>query len=582
MRMGFNRELAILPDDLSIAGRSSRGVQAPPASAHRAPSVLAASMPQSVTSFRARAAALAIALALLPPAPAALAADAAVPPPDGASTTTRGNPPRTQDGLPTFGVTSPIRPAVPEPVSPPQLPDLGDSAQAALSPSQERKLGETIVQQLRAAGGWIDDPEVNDYLNELGHRLIAASKDVKQDFEFFGVPDNQINAFALPGGYVGVNTGLILLTQSESELASVLAHEITHVTQHHMARMLSQQKNSMLATLAGLALAILTARAGGGGGDLAQGAIMAGQALAMQNELNFTRENEYEADRIGIQRLDAAGFDPNAMATFMERMQKAVRFSEGNAPNYLRTHPVTYERIAEAQARAQGWKYHQVRDSLDFHMVRALLRSYVGDPRDAVAYFDNALAEHKYNNEVATQYGLVASLLRAKDYARAKRELAKLEAMGVQHPMIEAMAGHVLMDSGDLPGAIRRFEAALGRYPGKMQLVYDYPEALVQAGRNADAAAFAERELARFPSDGPLHRIAARAYANLGRGMQEHRHLGEYYAWQGNLKGAIDQFELASKAKDGDFYLASVVDARLRALRRDARDQEKPGFGQRG
>jgi predicted Zn-dependent protease len=284
----------------------------------------------------------------------------------------------------------------------------------------------------------------------------------------------------------------------------------------------------MLATLAGLALAILASRAGGG--DIAQGAIMAGQALAMQNQLNFTRENEHEADRIGIQRLEAAGFDPNAMASFMERMQKAVRFTEGNAPNYLRTHPVTYERIAEAQARAQGWKYRQVRDSLDFHMVRALLRSYVGDARDAVAYFDDALTEHKFNNEVATHYGLVASLLRAKDYARARRELARLEAMGVQHPMIEAIAGHVLMESGDLAGAIKRFESALARYPGKMQLVYDYPDALLQAGRNADAAAFAERELLRFPSDGPLHRIAARAYAGLGKDMQQHRHQGEFYA----------------------------------------------------
>ena len=125
------------------------------------------------------------------------------------------------------------------------LPDLGDAAQTNFSAAQERKLGETIIRQLRANGAYINDPEVNDYLNELGHRLVAASKDVKQDFEFFGVPDPQVNAFALPGGYIGVHTGLILLTQSESELAAVLAHEITHVTQHHMARALSAQKDSM-------------------------------------------------------------------------------------------------------------------------------------------------------------------------------------------------------------------------------------------------------------------------------------------------------------------------------------------------
>src|SRR4029077_13692362 len=156
------------------------------------------------------------------------------------------------------------------------------------------KLGETIIRQVRASGGYMNDPEVNDYLNELGQKIVAASKDIKQDFEFFAVPDSQINAFALPGGYIGVHTGLILLTQSESELASVLAHEISHVTQHHMARMIGGQRDSMLMTLAGLALAVLASRAGGhssSGGDATQGAIAATQALAIQNQLNFTREN---------------------------------------------------------------------------------------------------------------------------------------------------------------------------------------------------------------------------------------------------------------------------------------------------
>jgi len=270
------------------------------------------------------------------------------------------------------------------------------------------------------------------------------------------------------------------------------------------------------------------------------------------------------------------------MATFMERLQRAVRFTEGNAPNYLRTHPVTYERIAEAQARAQGWKYRQVTDSLDFHLVRALLRSYVGEPRDAVAYFDDALAEHKYNNEVATHYGLVASLLRANDLARARTELATLRGMAPSHPMIDAITAHVALEGGDIDGAIRQMEADLVRYPGKMQFVYDYPDALMRAGRNADAARFCEHALERFPADGPLHLVAARAYGAMGQDLMQHRHQGEYYAWQGNLKGAVDQLELAAKAKDGDFYQASVVDARLRALRREAADQQKSGFAQAG
>jgi predicted Zn-dependent protease len=337
----------------------------------------------------------------------------------------------------------------------------------------------------------------------------------------------------------------------------------------------------MLMSLAGLALAILASRgSSASSGDAAAGAIAATQAMTIQHQINFTRENEYEADRLGFQRLDAAGFDVTAMATFMQRLQSAMRFVEGSVPTYLRDHPVTYERIAEAQARAQGHPYRQVVDSLDFHLVRALLRSYQGEPREAVKWFDDAIAEHKYNNPIAAQYGLVASLLRTTDFARAKKELAKLEKMAPEHPMIEAIGGHVLLESGDVDGAIRRFASAVARYPNKMQLVYDYPEALLKAGRNADASSFIEQQLTRFPGDGPLQLLAARAYAAQNKQMLAHRHQAEYYAWQGNLKGAIDQLQIASKAKDGDFYQASVVDTRLRALQREAKEQEKSAFGQ--
>ena len=220
-------------------------------------------------------------------------------------------------------------PAVP--LAPGQkLPDLGDSSQSLMSPAQERKLGEAIVRQIRAGGGYLEDAEVNDYLNEVGNRLVTATRDVRQDFLFFAVPDPGINAFALPGGFIGVNTGLILLAQNESQLASVLAHEISHVTQHHMTRGLASQQNVLLTTLAGLAVAIVASKAGGSNSGQATSAAIAGtQALTVQQQINFTRENEFEADRVGFSRLVAAGFDPNAMADFFERLQRASRFSEG-------------------------------------------------------------------------------------------------------------------------------------------------------------------------------------------------------------------------------------------------------------
>lgn len=463
------------------------------------------------------------------------------------------------------------------------LPELGDPSQATMSSPQERKLGESVMKEIRLSGGFLSDPEVNGYLNEIGNRLVTAIPGAPFDFEFFAVGDPSINAFALPGGFIGVNTGLILLCQSESELASVLAHEISHVTQHHIARSISKQKDAMLATLAALAAAVVASRSNSSNsGQMTQAAIASAQGIAIQMQINFTRQNEQEADRIGFQRLDAAGFDVTAMATLMERLQRATRFAEGNAPSYLRDHPVTYERIADAQARAQSKPFRQIKDSLDFNMVRALVRSYQGTPRDAILFFEDAITEKKYNDATAARYGLVASLLRAEDFKRALIELATLEKTAPQHPMIEAMAGQVLMQSGQLPQAIARYESALARYPAKMQLVYDYPEALLKNNQPDKAALFVAAQLQHYPADGLLHLLAARSYAALGKEMLQHQHQAEYYAWQGNLPAAVVQFELAVKARDGDFYQASVAESRLRAVREELSDQKRRAMEARG
>jgi predicted Zn-dependent protease len=472
-----------------------------------------------------------------------------------------------------FAVALAIAPTA---VVPQTLPELGDPSGADMSLAQERRLGESVVRDIRLSGGYLEDPEVNGYLNELGNRLVTAIPGAPFEFEFFAVNDPTINAFALPGGYVGVNTGLILLTQNESELAAVLAHEISHVTQHHIARSISKQKDAMLTTLAALAAAIVAARVGGSnGGQVAQAAIASAQGLGIQMQIDYTRQIEQEADRLGFQRLDAAGFDVTAMATFMERLQRASRFVEGSAPSYLRDHPVTYERIAEAQARAQGKPFKQVKDSLDFNMVRALVRSYQGTTKEAIQFFEDALAERRYNDPIAVRYGLIASLLRAQDFKRAQAELLILEKAAPPHPMIDAMAGQVLMQSGQLSPAIARYQAALARYPNKQQLIYDYPEALLKDKQAAKAAAYLSEQLLRYPNDGPLHLLAAKAYAALGKQGLAHQHQAEYYAWLGNLPGAVVQFELAVKAGDGDFYQSSVAESRLRAMREELADQKK-------
>ena len=448
------------------------------------------------------------------------------------------------------------------------LPELGDSSGAIVTGQQEKKLGQEAMREIRGSGMYLNDPEVNAYLNELGQRILAANPGIRERFEFFAVADPAINAFAMPGGYIGVNMGLVLLTQSESELAGVLSHEMSHVTQKHYARMVDDQRKNAWMGIAGLAAAVLAAKAGKG--DVAQGALLGSQAAQVQNYLNFSRDNEREADRIGFQYLSRAQFDPAAMGTFMERLQRSSSLNDtGIVPGYLRTHPITNERIADAQDRVGKGEFKLAKESVDFHYVRALIRSYIGDAPAAVKYFESALIDRKYSSEAATRYGLAAAVLRERDFARAKRELATLESAGIKHPMITAMRGQILIQAEEFGPAVTFFEQAISDYPNHWQLHYDLPEVLLRAKLPKRALASLEKSLLRKPNDVQLLDLAARACADAGMKMKQHRFLGELYAQQANLRGALDQFELASKAGDGDYFEASYVEARVREMKRE-------------
>ena len=448
------------------------------------------------------------------------------------------------------------------------LPELGDSSGALVSAQQEKKLGQEAMREIRASGMYLNDPEVNAYLNELGQRILTANPGIRERFEFFAVGDPAVNAFAMPGGYIGVNMGLVLLCQSESELAGVLAHEISHVTQKHYARMVDDQRKNAWMGIAGLAAAVLAAKSGKG--DLAQGALLGSQAAQVQNYLNFSRDNEREADRIGFQYLSRAQFDPAAMGTFMERLQRSSSLNDtGIVPGYLRTHPITGERIADAQDRVGKNEFKLAKESVDFHYVRALIRSYIGDAPAAVKHFEAALADRKYSSEAATRYGLAAAVLRERDFARAKRELAALEASGIKHPMITAMIGQILIQAEEIGPAVTFFEKAIIEYPNHWQLHYDLPDVLLRAKLPKRALASLEKSLLRQPDDVQLLDLAARASADAGMKMKQHRYLGELYARQANLRGALDQFELAAKAGDGDYFEASYVEARVREMKRE-------------
>jgi len=452
------------------------------------------------------------------------------------------------------------------------LPDLGERAQADLSPQQERRIGEEIMRQIRRDPDYIDDPEVSAYVQSVGQRLVAVSADARQEFTFFVVRDRTINAFAMPGGFIGVHSGLIVNAQTESEFAGVMAHEIAHVLQRHLARQLQAQNQLSPLALVGLGLAILAARASP---ELAQGAAVASQAAPMAAMLNFSREFEREADRVGFQILQDGGYEPTGMASFFTRLQQNSRLYDNNAPAYLRTHPLTVERIADMQNRAQEARYRQRADSIEFQLVRAKLRAGDGAPPDAVAYFRTLLAEKRFVTETATRYGYAQALLRAQDYAAAEREASALRASAPPHPMIETLATRVRLAAGDRAGAEKIIAAAAQNYPDNAGVLYEYAEVLQALGNHARAIEVLRELLRQRPQDARAYRLVAKSYAALGKRTDQHRALAEGYYLQGGLAAAVEQLQFAQKAGDGDFYTLSAIDARLRELRRQQQEEIK-------
>lgn len=443
------------------------------------------------------------------------------------------------------------------------LPDLGDVSQTVLTPLQERQIGQQSMLQIRAGKQFLDDAEIDDYLNQLGYRLIENSTEPALGFEFFTLDDYNINAFAMPGGFIGVNSGLLLTVQSESELAAVLSHEIAHVTQHHLARMLAGQQGDTLASMAAIAIAILAARSNP---QASQATILGSQAHVMQKQLDFTRTHEQEADRIGLNILQKSNFNTHAMPEFLSRLQTATRLLEGNMPGYLRTHPITSERIGDIENRVQNHPYRLIPDSLNFQLVRAKLIAAQKTAAEAIAYFGDALGAQKHGNPVAQRYGLVAALLRNNETERADQELAVLRKAAKNNPMIETLTGQVKRAVKKDADALAFYRTAVQNFPQHRALIYDYADLLLNSHQAEIAVKLLTEQITRHPSDTRLYNLQARSYAQLGKRLEQHQAQAYSYAWQGNLFAAIEQLELAKQA-GGSFYQMSTIESDLRELR---------------
>lgn len=445
------------------------------------------------------------------------------------------------------------------------LPDLGDISQTVLSFRDEQRIAEQILRQVAVSDEVLQDIEVADYLQNLGNRLAAASPDKQQKFNFFVVKDNSINAFAMPGGVIGVHTGLILASNTESELASVIGHEVGHVTQRHLARMLAQQKYDTFKNIAGIALALLVARANP---ELANGALTASSAATVQRQLDYTREHEREADRVGLNILNNAGFDTRGMPAFFTTLQRGTRFVEGSAPSFLRTHPLTAERIADVSNRVESMPYRQVADSIEFNLVKAKLRAGDGLAQGAIDQFTDNIKERRYSSEMAEHYGLAVAMLRKNDLKGTENELQWLRKNAPKHAFIENLAAQLEVAKNNPQAAANQYAKALIMFPNHRSLIYGYAEHFLAINQPDKVIKLVQEKQNIYPNDAYFYELQAKAYTQKNKNILRFQAQGEAYYRKYNLQKAIEQMEFAAKSKDGNFYQQSIVEARLKDLRR--------------
>ena len=453
-----------------------------------------------------------------------------------------------------------------QPVYADDLPELGDVASNELSLATEKKIGQKIMDEIRwREASYLDDPDVENYLNQLGARLVAVGNDPGMGFQFFAIDDMRINAFAMPGGYIGVHAGLLLAAQTESELAGVLAHEISHVTQRHIARQVYQSKQLSMASMVAMGLSLLAARSSPQG---TMAAISTTQAGAISAQLAFSRDFERESDRLGFEMLRRAGYDVRGMSTFFGRLQQSTRQYENNATAYLRTHPLSGERMSDMQNRERPVTYRQVADSPEFHLVRARVRALQGRPVDAVREFETSLRDRKYASEASTRYGLAVAVARNRDWRAAEQELAAVRKLKVTSPMVDRQLAEVRMGRGDKDAGLALYREAMVRYPLNMPLLYGYGSALLAEKQFSAALGFADEQLQNHPQDARFLKLRADSYAGLGRRSQHHLALAELTALKGQTAGAIEQLQLAQQAGDANFYEMSMIDGRLREMKK--------------
>lgn len=446
-----------------------------------------------------------------------------------------------------------------------QLPDMGDSAGALVSPQQEYQVGQRFFWQLQQRVDLVQDPEINAYITALGNRLVVSSDAPSLPFNFFMVPDPSINAFAAPGGFIGVHSGLMLTADSEDELASVVAHEIAHVTQRHILRGYEKSERMSVPLTAAMIAAALLGIADPSAGSAA---IMAVQGGAIQMQIDYTRAHEAEADNLGMQNLVNAGFDPHAMPRFFEKLQVASRFyGGGHIPEFLRTHPITGSRIAETRARAEAYPVQaKPRDSMQFHLMREKLRVMTTDSlSDLTADYHEKLDKDGDDADI-TRYGYVRALIRANNHTQARKALMPLVEKDEDRLTYQLALADIEMAVGNTSAALAIYDDFQRLYPDDQALSMKQVEALLRVGQSRKAANILQRQLDVGESSRELYRLLAKAHEKMGNKSESHMWLAESYYHSGQLAAAADQLRIAADFARGNEFQRAKISSRLREV----------------
>jgi len=462
-------------------------------------------------------------------------------------------------------------PLVPVAAQPVGLPSMGAASSADLSPALERQLGEAIMAQGRRDPTYINDPELTQYLTTMGRKLAMFAPGSVPDVEMFGVRDPQINAFAMPGGFIGINSGLIVESTSEAELASVVAHEIGHVVQRHIARGMTQQNQSGVVMMASLAAALLTALAGGGG-NLAMGVAAFGQAAAINQQLGFSRDAEREADRAGFTMLTKAGYDPDGMARMFARLMAASRLNEGMGGGvWASTHPLSIERMSDVQNRARNLAPETFSDSDDYWYIRAKMRVLQGTDAISIRNAHQLLLDQAQRmtgvQQSAANYGLALQAFQRNDLSAAQRYVSQAEAGGRSSPLIAKLNIDLAAASGDSEQALRLAGAAIKGWPQQRALGIAYAQALQGVGRHKEAQTYLRERIKQWGDEEPgLYQMLAYSEERNDEPIAARRDMARYYVLTGAYAAAESQLQQA-RTLSSDFYEQSQIDVQIREVK---------------